>query len=101
MFSLVLSAVLLGSCTSKNVPPSTESASTTNGPVALETGIHGTLPRFGTAPGGDDLLEGQILVWATSEDEPAGTTTAISLFGWPTEAVPVDDGEFAVELGPS
>jgi hypothetical protein len=97
--SLVLSAVFLAACTSENLPPSTQSASTTNGSVVFDTGIHGTLTRSGTTSG-DALLEGQILVWATSEDEPTGTTTGITLFGRPTEAVLVDNGEFAVELGP-
>ena len=100
MVSLVLSAVFLAACTSESVPPSTESASTTNGSVGFDTGIHGTLTRSGTTSGGDALLEGQVLAWATGEEEPSGTTSGVTLFDRPTEAVLVSNGEFAIELSP-
>lgn len=95
--ALLVAVLMVAGCTSESEPPSSDSA-TTNGPLAFDTGIQGTLARSGDVPGGD-ALEGQVLVWATSEVEPSGTTTEITLLGRPTEAVPVNDGGFAVELG--
>jgi hypothetical protein len=94
---------VLAACTNSTVPPkSTESPSTTDGAIPFDSGIEGTLSRSRNASGDEDsLLEGQIVVWAASSDEPpVATTTDITLFGRPLEAVLVSEREFAVELGP-
>jgi hypothetical protein len=96
--SVFISALLMASCTSESEPTSTQS-DTTNEPLTFSTGIQGTMTRSGDDLVGD-ALEGQVLVWAASEDEPSASTTGITLFGRPREAVPISDGEFAAELGP-
>jgi hypothetical protein len=99
---LLATCSALAACTEGTVPPeSTHSPSTTDGAIPFDTGIQGTLTRSGPASRDDGaLLVGQILVWAATSDEPSETTTDITLFGRPLEAVPVMDGEFAIELTP-
>jgi hypothetical protein len=87
----------LAACTSETGPwgePSSTSPATT----PIDTGIEGTLTDVSTEAE-DGLLEGQILVWATSSEEQT-ETSGVTLFGRPSAAVLVVGGKFVVELDP-
>lgn len=93
---MVLLVVAVGACSRSSDGTSTSLVAVVEGE---NSGIAGTMQAPDSSSAQGEPVDGQILVWRTT-DELASTTSTVSAFPRPSAAVYVKDGEFEIDLDP-